>query len=66
MGLVWLKESGVVLALLAVALIIPQELMSDEHTVTAAVPEVAVVLKVTMEPLIFVWITEELELFWIV
>ena len=62
-GVCWLKATGVVLEVPAVALIIPQDVMSVEQTVIAAEPLVLLVVKVTVEPFIPAWITEELELF---
>ncbi len=62
-GLYWLNVSGVVLAVPALALIIPQAPKLEEQTVIPAVPLVTDVFSVITDPLIFVWITAELELF---
>ena len=62
-GLTWLKDNGEVLVVLAVAVMMPQELMSEEQTVIEAVPEVWLVVKVTTEPLMLLWIVAEFELF---
>ena len=48
-GLVWLKVTVAVLAVVAVALIIPQELLSVEQMVIETEPLVLVVVKVTIE-----------------
>ena len=47
-GLLWLKVIGEVLTVLAVALMIPQVLISDEQTVIAAEPLVLSVLIFTI------------------
>ena len=47
-GVDGLKDSGTVLALLAVALIMPQVVISDAQMVMAALPLVLLALKVTM------------------